>query len=569
MAAVSRVTKSGNVYVDGMLGDYKWATTNLTYSFPTSASFYGSQYGYGETQSNFGALNAAQQTAAKAAFAAYAAVASIKFTQVTESATTHGDFRLAQSDRPGTAWGYFPTTAAEGGDSWFNKSSGYYNNPTKGNYAYTTFLHEIGHTLGLEHPHENGMPVERDSMEYTVMSYRAYKGAPLTGYTNESWGFAQGLMQLDIAAIQQMYGANFTTNAGNTTYRWSATTGEMSIDGVGQGAPGGNRIFLTVWDGGGIDTYDFSNYTTNLSVNLAPGAWTTTSSTQLAKLHYNGAKVAEGNIANALLYKGDLRSLIENAKGGSGADLIAGNEANNTLTGNGGNDSLIGAAGKDTLIGGDGNDILNGGTGADRLEGGSGSDTATYTNATAAIVADLKSAGTNTGEAVGDTFFFVENLTGSAFGDTLRGDDNANTLSGLGGADSLVGRGGSDTLLGGDGNDRLQGDLGADMLTGGAGADTFVFTSTSDTGKNYGRDTITDFSAAQLDKIDLRGIDANTRINGDQAFSYIGTSGFTKVAGQLHFANGMVEGDVNGDGIADFQLTMRGISALAAGDFIL
>jgi serralysin len=496
-------------------------------------------------------------------------VANIKFTQVTESATTHGDFRLAQSDKPGTAWGYFPTTAPEGGDAWFNKSSGYYNSPTKGNYGYTTFLHEIGHTLGLEHPHENGMPLERDSMEYTVMSYRAYKGAPLTGYTNESWGFAQSLMQLDIAATQQMYGANFTTNAGNTTYRWNATTGEMSVNGVGQGAPGGNRIFLTIWDGGGNDTYDFANYTTNLTVDLNPGAWTTTSSAQLAKLHYSGSKVAEGNIANALLYQGDLRSLIENVKGGSGADLITGNQADNKLWGNGGNDSLIGGAGTDTLVGGAGNDLLDGGTGADRLEGNSGIDTATYTNATAAIIADLTATSENAGEALGDTFLLVENLTGSAFGDTLRGDDYANVLDGLGGDDTLIGRSGNDTLIGGAGNDRLQGDRGVDTLTGGAGADTFVFTLISDSRSSSGRDTITDFSAAELDRIDLRGIDASSRAGGDQAFNYIGTAGFNRIAGELHFVNGMVEGDVNGDGIADFQLTMRGISSLAAGDFIL
>ena len=549
MAAVSRVTKSGNVYTDAMLGDYKWATTTLTYSFPTSASFYGSPYGNGETGS-FGVLNTAQQNAAKAALAAYAAVANITFTQVTESSSKHADIRMAASDRPSTAWAYFPTTAAEGGDAWFNKSSGYYSNPVKGNYAYTTFLHEIGHSLGLEHPHENGMSVERDSMEFTVMSYRSYTGAPLTGYVNESWGFAQSLMQLDIAAIQQLYGANFTTNSGNTVYTWSPTTGEMSVNGVGQGAPGGNRIFMTVWDGGGVDTYDFSKYTTNLSVNLNPGDWTTTSTAQLAKLYYNGSQIADGNIANALLYKGDVRSLIENAKGGSGADSITGNQADNSLWGNAGNDQLYGNAG---------NDVLIGGAGADRLDGGAGIDTASYQEAAAGVIASLFSPGGNTGEAAGETFFFVEQLVGSSYGDTLTGDENANGLSGLAGNDVLNGRGGNDQLVGG---------AGADVLTGGAGVDTFYFTATTDSSATTGRDTITDF-VSKTDKIDLKSIDANTKLSGDQAFSYIGSAAFTKVAGQLHFVNGVLEGDINGDRVADFQIIVQNVSAFATGDFIL
>jgi serralysin len=543
------VTKSGNVYTDAMLGDYKWATTSLTYSFPTSASFYGSPYGNGETAS-FGTLNSAQQAAAKAALAGYAAVANLTFTQLTESASKHADLRMASSDRPSTAWAYFPTTAAEGGDAWFNKSSGYYSNPVKGNYAYTTFLHEIGHALGLEHPHENGMAVERDSMEFTVMSYRSYIGAPLRGYVNESWGYAQSLMQLDIAAVQQMYGANFSTNAGSTTYSWSPTTGAMSINGVGQGAPGGNRIFMTVWDGGGIDTYDFSKYATNLTVDLNPGAWSTTSSTQLARLHYNGSQVADGNIANALLYKGDVRSLIENAKGGSGADSLTGNQADNALWGNGGNDQLFGNSG---------NDVLIGGAGGDRLDGGAGIDTASYEEATAGVVASLSNPGSNTGEAAGDTFYFVEQLKGSNNGDTLSGDDTANALIGLSGNDTLDGRGGNDVLTGG---------AGADTMTGGAGADTFVFAAVADSRSNGGRDTITDF-ISKLDRIDLRAIDANTRTSGDQAFSYIGSGAFSGRAGQLHYVNGMLEGDTNGDRIADFQIVMQNVSAFAAGDFIL
>lgn len=549
MASVARVTKSGNVYTDAMLGDYKWATTSLTYSFPTSASFYGSPYGNGETAS-FGTLNSAQQTAAKAALAGYAAVANLTFTQLTESASKHADLRMASSDRPSTAWAYFPTTAAEGGDAWFNKSSGYYSNPVKGNYAYTTFLHEIGHALGLEHPHENGMAVERDSMEFTVMSYRSYIGAPLRGYVNESWGYAQSLMQLDIAAVQQMYGANFNTNAGSTTYSWSPTTGEMSINGVGQGAPGGNRIFMTVWDGGGVDTYDFSRYATNLTVDLNPGAWSTTSSTQLARLHYNGSQVADGNIANALLYKGDLRSLIENAKGGSGADSLTGNQADNALWGNGGNDQLSGN---------NGNDVLIGGAGGDRLDGGAGIDTASYEEAMAGVVASLSNPGSNTGEAAGDTFYFIEQLKGSNNGDTLSGDDTANALIGLSGNDTLDGRGGNDVLTGG---------AGADTMAGGAGADTFVFAAVADSRSNGGRDTITDF-ISKLDRIDLRAIDANTRTSGDQAFSYIGSGAFSGRAGQLHYVNGMLEGDTNGDRIADFQIVMQNVGAFATGDFIL
>ena len=136
MAAVSRTTKSGNVYTDAMLGDYKWATSTLTYSFPTSGSFYGSPYGNGETGS-FGVLNSAQQTAAKAALAGFAAVANISFTPITETSSQHADIRMAASDRPSTAWAYFPTTAAEGGDAWFNKSSGYYSNPVKGSGSNT------------------------------------------------------------------------------------------------------------------------------------------------------------------------------------------------------------------------------------------------------------------------------------------------------------------------------------------------------------------------------------------------------------------------------------------------
>src|SRR6185436_7349045 len=175
-------------------------------------------------------------------------------------------------------------------------------------------------------------------------SYTGASGA----YTNGAFSYPQTLMMYDIAAIQHMYGANFNFNSGDTVYKWSPTSGQEFINGVGQAAPGANRIFMTVWDGDGNDTYDFSNYTTNLSVNLQPGSWTTVSSAQLANL--GNGNTAIGNIANAYLYNNNPASLIENAIGGTGNDVITGNTANNKLAGGAGNDTLDGVSGTDTAV---------------------------------------------------------------------------------------------------------------------------------------------------------------------------------------------------------------------------
>jgi Ca2+-binding RTX toxin-like protein len=181
---------------------------------------------------------------------------------------------------------------------------------------------------------------------------------------------------------------------------------------------------------------------------------------------------------------------IDTLYGGDDDDVLIGGDGNDTLYGGANNvgtvDRLFGDAGDDLLYGQDGNDYLTGGAGADRLDGGLGNDTADYSVtsegvvATAGVSADLAGVVANTGVAVGDTYFSVENLTGTDFDDALRGDGGANILRGGGGNDLLDGRAGdddlgggtgNDTLYGGDGNDRLSGDDGDDIIYGGAGND--------------------------------------------------------------------------------------------------
>ncbi len=355
MPSTVSTSPSGNQDVDGLLYNQKWAVSNFTFSFPASSSFYQSGSApNGETVSNFGVLNATQQNYVRNyVLPQYASVANVTFSEITETAGTHADLRYAKTDATSTAWAYMPASQAYGGDSWYRNSGGTYDNPVVGNYAAHTFLHETGHAMGLLHGHDasnpyGALPASHDSVEYSVMTYRSYVGGPTSGYTYGSSSAPQALMQDDIAALQYLYGANFNTRAGNTVYTWSPTTGQQFIDGVGQSTPTGNKIFMTVWDGGGVDTYDFSNYTTNLTIDLRPGAWTTVSSTQVTSL--GSGHSAAGNIANALLYNNDTRSLIETAIGGSGNDTIIGNAGNNTFNGRQGNDVLTGGVGDDTFV---------------------------------------------------------------------------------------------------------------------------------------------------------------------------------------------------------------------------
>lgn len=144
----------------------------------------------------------------------------------------------------------------------------------------------------------------------------------------------------------------------------------------------------------------------------------------------------------------------------------------------------------------------------------------------------------------------------------------------LSGNDSIKGGDGNDVLFGFNGRDKITGGTGADNLWGGSGADTFVFTSVEDSTAAFkGRDTIFDFSRVQKDRLDLSGVDADIDHRGDQDFQFIGDAKFTKVAGELRFERKLgdtyVHGDVDGDGRADFTVTLDPILTLKESDFIL
>jgi serralysin len=169
-------------------------------------------------------------------------------------------------------------------------------------------------------------------------------------------------MIADIAALQHMYGANYSVNDGNTRYSWKPDGGETLVNGKVGIDPGGNRIFATIWDGGGRhDSYDLSAYSNNVFIDLAPGGFSKFNGRQVADLgYYEGAGLhkASGNIYNALMYRGNTESLIEDAIGGSGSDKLFGNKVANHLDGNAGDDKFYGAAGNDTFDGGAGADTF-------------------------------------------------------------------------------------------------------------------------------------------------------------------------------------------------------------------
>ena len=217
---------SGNRNVDATLIGAKWGPQDLTFSFPTSGTNYnGSGYDSNGVSLYHLDLGTQQQAAARAGFAQIAAATGLKLTEIIETDTVHANFRISQSgdNDVASAYGGFPSdTRGVAGDIWFGRTSQpYYDLAAQGTWGFSTMLHEIGHTMGLKHGHQDytnsdlsfyfgsfprfgsqSLTPDRDGQAWSLMTYTPAPGT--SGFAGEKSNQPQTYMQYDLAALQYM-----------------------------------------------------------------------------------------------------------------------------------------------------------------------------------------------------------------------------------------------------------------------------------------------------------------------------------------------------------------------------
>lgn len=371
------VQPTGDAVVDSIIVASKWGTgpagtgASLTYAFPAALSAFdtrdgvagnyneneATQGGYAAYLKGFSAFGAEAQTAARETLAAWAAVTNLSFQEVPASSVDAGVLRFAMTAPPGigaTTYGVssFPQDFAGAGDTWMNAKLLFPEGWAQGTQNFLTLLHEVGHALGLKHPHDTGMngtagwPATPSVLDKTgtdtLVAYStqnlvmAYNDLPGVGAPVQADFAPTTPMQIDIKAIQYLYGPNLSHNAGNTTYTYRSDA----------------KYNETLWDGGGIDTIRVEGDTA-ATISLVPATWSHLG----LPLTYAERDSDTLAVAKPRPDLTDPRTVfifdtvtIENAVGGGGNDTLIGNAVANRLQGGGGNDQINGGAGIDTAV---------------------------------------------------------------------------------------------------------------------------------------------------------------------------------------------------------------------------
>ncbi|MEQ6250957.1 M10 family metallopeptidase C-terminal domain-containing protein [Sulfitobacter sp. HNIBRBA3233] len=443
MAGKQTVTASTNTLLAGLKRTVQWDTGDLTSYIADSgdaatiAAVYQNRIGSAPsgTYDPYTSTDAAEApwlTAIARAEAAFSLVADISFTAATDiddadivyggGYNSLGGGTIARMDAPGENLKSGETDDYQSFFLAVMNDARYDVAGETGGGSSPDFivLHELGHGLGLSHPHNSDRGTtawansgavatdnKADNARYTVMSYEI---GGIDVQILDNFGNSVTPAALDIATLQDIYGTR-AAHTGDTTYTLTDQgTTALDLSG-GDGSISIGRAFYTIWDTGGDGDKIAYNGAQNAYINLNDATLVQEEQPEDAALlkevkltnayadmagrvgsqplneltdadyhaggYYSTLATAAGNtqlggysIANGVV--------IEDATGGSGKDMLIGNAANNTLTGNAGDDMLAGGRGADELKGGAGDDELVGGEGNDTLEGGAGTDTAYY-----------------------------------------------------------------------------------------------------------------------------------------------------------------------------------------------
>lgn len=353
---------TGNPQLDGLLAQSKWdteETQTVTYSFITSQtadSYYGRET---VSEPNNGVKQNIRQI-----FQMFEQYIDIEFQEVVDTVNSYGQMRIMFSDAPSSAYTYFPPDdhvhqvsgdvhlLPDFEDDPVNQFSG-----APGSYGYMVLIHEISHGLGLKHPgnYSSGerspfLSPGEDNNTNTVMTYSGLGGSNTNPATPMSY---------DIQALQYLYGTNTDFKKGNTTYSFDSVYGFS--DGSQSLGSADNPMKLTLWDGGGTDTLNFSKLPAlelgdssyDYRIDLTEGGFITTAD---AYNQHEYIALEDGNQYETSVYGTAIafNAVIENVVNSAGNDLIYANSAANTFRGYApgkgvGFDQIIGTDSQDTL----------------------------------------------------------------------------------------------------------------------------------------------------------------------------------------------------------------------------